>query len=127
GVFKVKLRVTDNGIPVLFDGEEITVTVTALKPAPDFQSPVSGEEILTRSLVVYPNPVSNKCIVKFDGTFSKVSAKIYDIRGSLVRSWSARIIGKGSIELNMTGISSGQYIVQLNDGNRRWVAKLIKL
>ena len=127
GVFKVKVRVTDNGTPVLFDEEEITVTVTVSKPAPDPESPVPGEEILTRSLAVYPNPVSNKCVVKFDGTFSKVSTKIYDIRGSLVRSWSARIIGKGSIELDMTGISPGQYIVQLNDGNRRWVAKLIKL
>ena len=121
------MRVTDNGIPVLFDEEEITVTVTASKPAPDFQSPVPGEEILTRSLVVYPNPVGDKCIVKFDGTFSKVSTAIYDIRGSLVRSWSARIIGKGSIELDMSGISPGQYIVQLNDGNKRWVVKLIKL
>ena len=127
GVFKVKVRVTDNGTPVLFDEEEITVTVTALKPAPDFQSPVSGEEILTRSLVVYPNPVSNKCIVKFDGAFSKVSTKIYDMKGTLVRNWSARIIGKGSIELDMAGISRGQYIVEINDGNKRWVVKLVKL
>src|SRR4029434_9602568 len=103
------------------------VTVTALKPAPDFQSPVSGEEILPRSLIVYPNPVSNKCVVQFDGAFSKVSTKIYDIRGSLVRTWSARIIGKGSIELDMRGIGPGQYIVELNDGNKRWAVKLLKL
>src|SRR5204862_5738595 len=57
GVFKVKVRVTDNGIPVLFDEEEITVTVTALKPAPGSPSAESSEENLTRSLFVYPNPV----------------------------------------------------------------------
>ena len=65
------------------------VTVTASKPAPDFQSPVAGEEILTRSVVVYPNPVSDKCIVKFDGAFTKVSTKVYDVGGSLVRNWAA--------------------------------------
>ena len=45
----------------------------------------------------------------------------------MVRNWSARIVGKGTIELDMTGISRGQYIVELNDGNKRWVVKLIKL
>jgi hypothetical protein len=40
GAFKVKVRVTDNGIPVLFDEEEITVTVTASKTGT--WSPISG-------------------------------------------------------------------------------------
>lgn len=128
GVFKFKVRVTDNGIPVLFDEEEITVTVTAaLKPAAGIQSPVTSVETLTRSLVVYPNPVSDKCIVKFDGSFSKIATQVYDMKGTLVRSWPARTIGKGSFELDMTGISQGQYIVEFNDGNKRWVVKLVKL
>ncbi|MGZ8558539.1 MAG: T9SS type A sorting domain-containing protein, partial [Chitinophagaceae bacterium] len=127
GVFKIKVRVTDNGIPALFDEEELTVTVTALKPAPDFQSPGSSEETLTRSIVVYPNPVINRCIVEFDGSFSTISTKLYDIKGNLVRTWPARVIGKGSLELDMTGITQGHYIVQFTDGNKQWVVKLVKL
>jgi len=52
---------------------------------------------------------------------------MYDMKGTLVRNWPARIIGKGSLELDMTGITQGQYIVQFNDGNKRWVVKLVKL
>ncbi|MGZ8510805.1 MAG: choice-of-anchor tandem repeat GloVer-containing protein, partial [Chitinophagaceae bacterium] len=128
GVFKFKVRVTDNGIPVLFDEEEITVTVTAaLRPASNMQSPVTSVETQTRSLVVYPNPVMDKCVVRFDGSFSKIATQVYDMKGTLVRSWPARTIGKGSFELDMTGISQGQYIVEFNDGNKRWVVKLVKL
>ena len=71
--------------------------------------------------------MKNKCIVKFDGSFSKVSTNIYDMKGILVRNWPARIIGKGSFELDMKGISQGHYIVEFNDGNKRWVVKLVKL
>jgi uncharacterized repeat protein (TIGR03803 family) len=127
GVFKFKVRVTDNGLPALFDEEEITVTVSAARPASGSQPGKSSEENLTRSLVVYPNPVSNKCIVKFDGAFSSISTKMYDMKGALVRAWSARIIGKGSLELDMTGITQGQYILQFNDGKKQWVVKLVKL
>jgi len=49
------------------------------------------------------------------------------MKGTLVRNWSARIIGKGSLELDMTGITQGEYIVQFTDGKKQWSVKLIKL
>ncbi len=128
GVFKLKVRVTDNGVPILYDEEEISITVkTTLRSITGYNEVQTAREQAISAPVVYPNPVSGRCIVELDGPVSVISAVLLDINGAAVMNWSARRLGNGKLELDLSRISRGQYVVVVNDNERRWVVKVIKL
>ena len=126
GIFTFKVRVTDNGVPLLYDEEQITVTVnTTGSPALTIES--LEEENLLKRPMVYPNPVTSSFIVTFDPSYTKISATITDLKGSMVRNWSMNNVGAGKLQLDIGKLSAGQYVLRLNSGNKVWVFKLVKL
>lgn len=132
GTFTFKVRVTDNGSPVLFDEETIKVTVTntvaartsleeSAEPAAETKLP----GIATGKL--YPNPATgNNCVIELDEPFEKLNTSIMDIKGTAVAVNKHRLQGNRRVELDLTRIQAGQYIIIVQTENARNVFKMIK-
>ena len=72
------------------------------------------------SLISYPNPFSNSTTISFILSQSqKVSLKIYDMTGRVVKILADAKFEKGRHELqwNAAGVTAGTYLLQINAGN----------
>ena len=128
GSFTFKVRVTDNGSPILFDEEQITVTVAAALIASSTLSETKlGEEIFSNKASLYPNPVSDKLLVPIDQPYSKFSGIIVNVNGAVVKRLSAGNINAGKLEIEVSDLPPGTYVVRLNSGAKRLAMKFLKL
>ncbi|MFT3704905.1 MAG: Ig-like domain-containing protein [Agriterribacter sp.] len=132
GTFTFKVRVTDNGSPVLYDEETITVTVTATLTARE-----TGEETKLStpadSIVnvpvekLYPNPVSGvKCTIALNEDIGQLNTSVMDIKGTCILLNKHRITGTRQLELNLSGLPVGQYIVLVQTGTGKKTFRFIK-
>jgi hypothetical protein len=106
GSFPFKIRVTDNGSPILFDEEQITVTVTntalIISAAADNQSGVEKQE-----MKIYPNPSKGILYVHVN---NKAMIALTDQNGRVLLT--KNIDRNGTI--NLVNIPSGLYYLKNN-------------
>jgi subtilisin-like proprotein convertase family protein len=75
---------------------------------------------------IYPNPNNGNFTVKFDTTSSNdVSIAVHDMRGREIFSKSYQPNGFFNENLQLSGVQSGVYLVNVQDGNRKEVRKII--
>lgn len=87
-----------------------------------------AEQIFSSSLKVYPNPAVNYTNISFDLASSNViNAKIYDIKGKLIRdaNYGKLPAGPHNIQVNAQNLPVGTYIIQLNADGMSATAKFI--
>ncbi len=98
-----------------------------------FEKPVGLEEIYNEQnskihdLSIYPNPVINSATIKFEA-FSNSEADIfvYDIAGRKVESVTNNVkIGINEFNLDLSGLNSGTYIIQVIIGSDIYSQKFI--
>ena len=77
-----------------------------------------NEVVAQPSLNIYPNPAREQAIVDFEANGEAVSYQVYDMMGRLVMSQSMGRMGEGAQQLNVntSNLSSGAYILRLNQG-----------
>jgi hypothetical protein len=78
-------------------------------------------------VVAYPNPVSDKLNINLEQIDGELkSVEIYDLYG---KKFSATVISQGdeTLEVNMTGMSSGIYFIRLNLGTYTKTLRIVKL
>ena len=83
-------------------------------------------ESLEQKLQIYPNPTSSLAMIKFYLDIPcKVSVLIYDLKGSLVDSpFHGQIpAGENTLELNVSGLTTGIYQCQVILGNSGKISK----
>jgi uncharacterized repeat protein (TIGR03803 family) len=125
GTFTVKVRVTDNGSPVLYDEETITVTVSAtlaLAATIEEENPVKHAS----TEGVYPNPTDRFATVTLSESFEKVSTAIIDISGSVVVQNKHRIVGDNKVYIDLGSLTSGEYLVRVSTEKTTRTFKVIK-
>lgn len=127
GNYTLKVRVTDNGVPVMFDEEVVSVAVTAAIALPSTLDPEVLNEDNSSDISIYPNPVKNKFLVTLGASPQKVSVVITDIRGAVVTEWTMGTMNSGKLEFDIGRLSRGQYILKLSSLSKTWVYKLSKL
>ena len=148
GSGKIFLDATDDyayfSCPVIYSSANVPDSITVIldcsllnNPGNNIMSPESGiasfftvdniqltedsmgvtTSVLKKSIAIYPNPVAD--VLNFPGL--KGTANIYDAAGKLVLSQQA-------VEhtINLVGIASGIYMLQLKEGNILYHAKFIK-
>ncbi|WP_282122052.1 T9SS type A sorting domain-containing protein [Algibacter mikhailovii] len=104
------------GEQVLFDGGGIDVIQYHL------QAPLSNEKFDTSSLFI-SNPVNDQLTIKgLTSSVSKVS--VFNLLGSSVLS--KNIDGESTINMNVSGLAAGMYIVKLEGLNGTFSKKIIK-
>jgi hypothetical protein len=100
----------------------------------DFRKPVGVDEptiaITAKNLniSVYPNPVINHANVKFNLIESgKVNYSIYDLNGRMVRNETTAFlpVGEQQIQLNVTGLKAGTYLLKLQSGKQVNAVKVL--
>jgi hypothetical protein len=75
---------------------------------------------------VFPNPTQDQIFVVTDG-FDKdklIKAKILDLNGNTLYNGT---FDTYTFTLNISSFPSGNYILQLNDGNRSSINKIVKI
>ncbi|MFL5788511.1 MAG: choice-of-anchor tandem repeat GloVer-containing protein [Flavisolibacter sp.] len=130
GTDTFKVRVIDNGVPPLYDEEQIIVTVAAaavITTVADasLQSIKPKENNLTAP-VLFPNPVTDRFIVRLRESAVRISATIVDIKGAMVKKWTSLEINDGNIQFDVGNLSPGTYLLILNSENKKWTFKFLK-
>lgn len=76
--------------------------------------------------LVYPNPGSG--IFHIQNVFKgEVAVQLFDVQGKSVFKSSIQNATSGSeLTIDLSGLQNGTYIIDLNDGNKHFVNKLIK-
>jgi uncharacterized repeat protein (TIGR03803 family) len=128
GSFTFKIKVTDNGSPVGFDEEQITVTVTVtLAAGPSLTTMKTGEPNHESKSHFYPNPVKDKFIITVDRPYSNLLATIKSTHGVIVKRLSLRDLNTNSFEIDASTLAPGYYVIDLKSGARKWTFKFLKL
>jgi uncharacterized repeat protein (TIGR03803 family) len=128
GTFSVKVRVTDNGSPVLFDEETITVpdSAPALTIAAASATTVVEAEKSNRKSTLYPNPVSSRFTVALAETATELSVTIVDLKGAVV--YTKKQSGSvNQLQMDASTLKPGTYLLQLQTKAGIEVLKFIKL
>lgn len=78
------------------------------------------------TLIVYPNPVADHLRFNYQANNYTVTIELIDITGNSVYSiYSDVIPGDNMIDFEITGVSSGSYMLRITDGNKISFGKVI--
>jgi hypothetical protein len=133
GTFTFKVRVTDNGSPILFSEQTVTVTVTATAlmvtttTTNELTAAKAAEEkTSTIKTALYPNPVTDKFVITLAAPVAQVSVVITDVKGSVVYSRQQNGTGQ-QFQVQVSELKAGQYFVQLKTAHGSEVLRFVKL
>jgi len=125
GTYSFKVRVTDNGIPALYDEEQVSVTVTAtFAPLMTQTSQIQNNE--ARPLSLYPNPVTGQFYITAGFPDEDVVVSILSENGTVLNTAKYHPGVKGRIELNGSSLKPGSYILLIAYGWKKESIKFIK-
>lgn len=88
----------------------VTVTIT-----------LSSDSFELSSLKYYPNPIVDKLTISYKENLDKVT--VYNMLGQVVSEVNANAT---QVEIDMNGLSSGKYIVQISVGNQMHTIQVLK-
>ena len=78
-------------------------------------------------LKIYPNPTNDVLYIAGQKTNSRIDVVMYDIMGQ--RVWEG-VVGQetnnGRLQIDMSKLSAGPYLLKLNDGEREGVIRIIR-
>jgi flagellar basal body rod protein FlgG len=85
------------------------------------------EMVSLSSVSVYPNPSNGSFTVQTNSLVNdEISIQVVDITGKIIYTEPVSLtIGKNSFDINLTGLSSGYYQVNLRKGNSVITKKLM--
>ena len=89
----------------------------------------SVPDIISNSMKVYPNPVKGQAIIEFSlMNTTQVHLRLFDVNGKEVRSlFDGRLsYGDHSMQLNVSGLNAGIYVVRLITENGIQNLKLVR-
>jgi hypothetical protein len=81
-------------------------------------------------MTVYPNPVQNEFSLSFDMVQTgDVSVKIYSLSGAELKTFSFKnvISGSQTLNLDVSALHRGTFLVQLVTDQQKQVKKIMKL
>jgi uncharacterized repeat protein (TIGR03803 family) len=130
GTFTFKVRVTDNGSPVLYSEQSVTVTVTATTLMGTTANKLTVNKTAEEKLVsvkskLYPTVVTAAFTLEFGAPVQQVLVTIADLKGVVVYSRIHAVSGR-QLPLDATPFSAGQYFVQVQSTQGTEVLKFVK-
>jgi uncharacterized repeat protein (TIGR03803 family) len=124
GTYSFKVRVKDDGAPALYDEEKITVTVGS-----NLNASISGKALNIPSVLkanIYPNPADDILHIRFPSAVSHLTVRIFDMKGTLVSGADFNDAEKTSCDIDVSKLSSGMYVVQLQSEQIHETLKFMK-
>ncbi|OIQ29319.1 MAG: hypothetical protein BM564_06365 [Bacteroidetes bacterium MedPE-SWsnd-G2] len=90
------------------------------------ESALSIDEVSLSEFKVYPNPNTGLFWVEFNSqTSSDLKFEVYDIRGRQIFNETENANGYIRKDINLTGVSSGVYVLYVSDGTSKVSRKLV--
>ncbi|QNJ98286.1 HYR domain-containing protein [Constantimarinum furrinae] len=80
---------------------------------------------LSNAIVMYPNPAQNEVRISNGSNLLLNNAQIYDVNGKLISTIDLRDMQQEKV-IDISGLSSGVYVVQITGENSSVVKRLIK-
>ena len=87
---------------------------------------VNDEELSVNTVKVYPTVSNGNVFVKSTVNYNNTKVMVYDINGKLTNESSLELYSGGEAKLDLTGLSSGMYFVNLSSDNLNKTVKIIK-
>lgn len=80
------------------------------------------------TFVIHPNPVHEMVFVTISvSEIMPVQLRLYDVKGSIVKQLQTNLLkGNNELQLNMTGLTKGVYVLDANWGNNSKTSKVVK-
>lgn len=104
--------------------EDYTLNITAgMSKFKENENP----ELKNTSMTLYPNPAVDIVKIEFESTGKQdIQINIFDLSGALLKTLKTKsLAGFNSIDLNISDLKSGQYLVHVKKGDETLNAKLI--
>ena len=138
---KYEVEVNQKGVVKTEISNEGVLTITALKygtvevtvSASDSQTSCSSTFVLTsrddsREIDLYPSPVTDKLHIRMGEKISgAIKVNIYNTAGALVVKENTIISPYAPVEIDMSKLSGGSYLVVVNYGGKEIKNNIIKL
>lgn len=87
------------------------------------QAPVTGKE--AGKIIIYPNPTTGPVNIDFHGQSYK-TVTLLDVQGNVIRQWNIRQ-QESRLSQDLSFLSSGTYILKLENGNKQVAYRVMKL
>lgn len=84
--------------------------------------------VAEKTICIYPNPVVSQATAQFEAQGNaNVSYQVFDLMGRMVMNQNLGRLNEGvhEIEINMSDLSTGSYILRINEGTRTATAKFL--
>ncbi|GGG37402.1 zinc-dependent metalloprotease [Bizionia arctica] len=102
-----------------FDGEVEDYTVNVL-------AQLSVGEYQLENLSIYPNPNQGEFTIKLNSTNSDhINVQVFDIRGRSILNKSYNSTGAFNQTINLNNAQAGIYLLNINDGSKTVIKKII--
>ena len=88
-----------------------------------------NNKVKSFSVTVYPNPVQDKATIMLDGfNPGQIVLTLHDMNGNVLirKNMNIRSQGKEMLELDVANVSSGVYILSIENGSEKQVLRLVK-
>jgi len=82
----------------------------------------------TETFAIHPNPVQQMLFVSISVLdIMPVQLRLYDAKGAIVKQLQTNLLkGNNELQLNMTGLTKGVYVLDANWGNNNKTSKVVK-
>ena len=82
----------------------------------------------TETFAIHPNPVQQMLFVSISvPDVMTVQLRLYDAKGAIVKQLQTNLLkGNNELQLNMTGLTKGVYVLDANWGNNNKTSKVVK-
>ena len=82
----------------------------------------------TETFAIHPNPVQQMLFVSISvPDIIPVQLRLYDAKGAIVKQLQTNLLkGNNELQLNMTGLTKGVYVLDANWGNNNKTGKVVK-
>ena len=121
GTTRMRVRVTYNATPLACGNASYGEIEDYGIQVEDNRS--ERERALTDNVTIklYPNPTSDSFKIESTGISTEMTVKIINLKGSVIRTLKT----DGSKEIDVSSLSTGMYVVQIDAGGESWIKKII--
>jgi hypothetical protein len=84
-----------------------------------------GLDALEAGFELYPNPTEGLVLIHIPNAIESAVIEVSDLSGRVLRSESIQNAAQ-PLQLNLTTLSAGTYVVTIREGSQVWTARVLK-
>jgi hypothetical protein len=86
---------------------------------------LGSEDVFSNNFSVYPNPAASRVVIQSNAVFPNLEITLFDMNGRLLFAES-NVAGSNRLQLDVSNLASGMYLLQINSEEKTTVKQLVK-